>query len=363
MAFNAGIRSKSVLLGTSVVVAVISITCRRHLWGNQWIYTPEPHSLTGKSILITGGTSGLGLESAKRLAVSGARIILTSRSHEQGRRAVDDVTNYLREQMVTNENVSYKLLRLDDLSAVRHAVDSWNDVDSLDVLLLNAGVMACAQREITVDGYELQFQTNHLGHFLLAALLSPRLVSSARIISVSSAAYKLSFLTGMDFEYVWKPDKYYPWKSYSQSKLANILFIQELQRRADLAKLDWVAVSLHPGTVSTGIGRHFFLGIENYERMIRGRVNVWVRIWVSFMNFVTTAPEQGASTQVWLASEHLGRVQPIKGQYVVENGQVEALWSIARNEKHATRLWSESEHKTNITFAFLRSVHNAAAKT
>jgi NAD(P)-dependent dehydrogenase (short-subunit alcohol dehydrogenase family) len=327
---------------------------RPNLWGRKWIYSPKPQSLAGKTILITGGTSGLGLESAKRLAVSGAGILLTSRSHDQGRRAVDEVAEYLREQSITNENVSYKLLQLDDLNAVRRAVDSWTDIDSLDVLLLNAGVMACAQREITVDGYERQFQTNHLGHFLLAALLSPRLASDARIISVSSAAYKLSLITGMDFDYVWKPEKYNPWKSYSQSKLANILFVRELQRRADEAKLDWVAVALHPGTVSTGIGRHFFIGIENYDRLIRDRGSVWVKAWVSLMSFVTKSPEEGASTQVWLASEHHSRTKPFRGQYVAESGQVEALWSFARNEKDAARLWSESEEKTNRTFPLLR---------
>lgn len=214
-----------VIVGTSVAVVALGFVTPR-LRRNQVLYTPEPGSLTGQVILITGGTSGLGLESAKRLAVSGATLVVTSRTHEKGKAAVDDVATYLQNQGIKNENVSYKVLQLDDLNSIRSAVESWVDIDRVDVLLLNAGVMACREREITPDGFERQIQTNHLGHFLLTALLSPRLTPNARIIAVSSAAYKLSLLSGMDFDYIWKAEKYSPWKSYSQSKLANILFVQ-----------------------------------------------------------------------------------------------------------------------------------------
>jgi NAD(P)-dependent dehydrogenase (short-subunit alcohol dehydrogenase family) len=213
-----------VIVGTIVAVVALGFVKPR-LQRNQVLYTPEPGSLTGQVIVITGGTSGLGLESAKRLAVSGAKVVLTSRSHEKGKAALDDVATYLQRQGIKSDNVSYKILLLDDLNAIRSAVDSWVDIDSVDVLMLNAGVMACREREVTSDGFERQIQTNHLGHFLLTALLSPRLTSNARIIAVSSAAYKLSALSGLDFDYIWKAEKYRPWKSYSQSKLANILFV------------------------------------------------------------------------------------------------------------------------------------------
>jgi NAD(P)-dependent dehydrogenase (short-subunit alcohol dehydrogenase family) len=214
-----------VIVGTSVAVVALGFVTPR-LQRNQVLYTPEPGSLSGQVILITGGTSGLGLESAKRLAVSGAKVVLTSRSHKKGEAALDVVATYLQNQGIKNENVSYKVLQLDDLNSIRSAVESWVDIDHVDVLMLNAGVMACREREITPEGFERQFQTNHLGHFLLTAILSPRLTPNARIVVVSSAAYKLSLLSGMDFDYVWKAEKYRPWKSYSQSKLANILFVQ-----------------------------------------------------------------------------------------------------------------------------------------
>jgi short chain dehydrogenase len=214
-----------VIVGTSVAVVALGFVKPR-LQRSQVLYTPEPGSLTGQVILITGATSGLGLESAKRLAVSGAKVVLTSRSHEKGKAALDDVATYLRNQGIKNENVSYKVLQLDDLNSIRSAVEAWGDIDRVDVLMLNAGVMACREREITTDGFERQIQSNHLGHFLLTALLSPRLTPNARIIAVSSAAYKLSLMSGMDFDYIWEAEKYSPWKSYSQSKLANILFVQ-----------------------------------------------------------------------------------------------------------------------------------------
>jgi len=229
-----------------------------------YLYTPEPSSLKGQTILVTGGSSGLGLESAKRLAVGGANIVLTARSDKKGQNAVQQVQEYLRAKGmdVSDNNISYKILDLDDLQSVKDAVASWKDDENLkeiNVLLNNAGIMALPNRELTVDGIERQMQSNHLGHFLLTALLAPKLAKDARIVNVSSEAHKFASGTGLlDYDKLWNPssENYGAWKSYGQSKLANILFTRELQRRIDNKRSspkgsgrDWTVVCLHPGAV------------------------------------------------------------------------------------------------------------------
>ncbi|GAX09990.1 hypothetical protein FisN_11Lh017 [Fistulifera solaris] len=217
------------------------------------LYTPAPQSLIGQTIVITGGTTGLGLESAKRLAIGGANIILTARTTTKGEKAVSEVQQYLRDNGIDNPMVSYKVLNLDDLSAVKKVPESWNDVKKIDVLMNNAGVMAIPDRQLTVDGYERQIQTNHLGHFVLTALLQPKLASDARIVNVSSQAYQFASKMRSD-ESLWEPqpNDYSPWVQYGQTKLANILFTEELQRRSEVAGKQWTVVSLHPGAVATG---------------------------------------------------------------------------------------------------------------
>ena len=217
------------------------------------LYTPAPQSLTGQTIVITGGTTGLGLESAKRLAVGGANIILTARTTGKGEKAVSDVQQYLRDNGIDNPMVSYKILNLDDLSAVKKVPELWSDVKKIDVLMNNAGVMAIPDRQLTVDGYERQIQTNHLGHFVLTALLQPKLAPDARIVNVSSQAFQFASKMRSD-QSLWEPqpDDYSPWVQYGQTKLANILFTEELQRRSEAAGKQWTVVSLHPGAVATG---------------------------------------------------------------------------------------------------------------
>lgn len=311
------------------------------------LYAPAPGSLQGQTILITGASTGMGLESAKRLAVGGASIVLTARTDDKGQVAVQMVQDYLREKHISNDNISYRILNLDDLQSIKDTVATWNDL-TIDVLLNNAGVMALPKRSLTVDGYETQMQSNHLGHFLLTALLAPQLTAQARIINVSSDAHKLASATGLDFDYMWtaKDDSSYGgWKSYGQSKLANILFTQELQRRATAAGKDWTAVALHPGTVGTDLGRHV-MG-ESYEKLKSGNAGFWVTLGMKAMQKLIKTPEQGATTQIWLAAGNGG--DSVKGQYV-KDCKVRQLGKFAFDKDAAARLWKESEERVGVSF-------------
>lgn len=336
---------------------------------NELLYTPEPNSLTGQTILITGGTTGLGLESAKRLAIGNpTQLIITARSDSKGEAAVKQVQDYLAKEQQNDSNttstnttaISYKLLDLDDLQSIRESVESWNDISKIDVLLNNAGIMALPERQVTIDGFEQQIQSNHLGHFMLTALLSKSsmIANDARIINVASEAHKFAS-KGLDFTYMWKAeDKYGAWRSYGQSKLANIMFTQELQRRVDnsTSGINWTVVTLHPGTVGTDLGRHLF-GEDQYQKLKDGNGSILQTTVAKTANVFLKTPQQGATSQIWLASRgdekdtdtDAAAVGDVRGQYIIDC-QVRELSDIAKDENQAARLWKESEELTGVAF-------------
>jgi len=302
------------------------------------LFTPAPTTLNGRTILITGGSTGMGLESAKRLAVGGASIVLTARSDAKGQAAVDQVQAFLREQGVRNENISYRLLDLDDLTQVKDAVATWTDLDQIDVLLNNAGIMALPNRELTIDGFERQIQSNHLGHFLLTSLLAPKLSKKARIVNVSSTAHTMAS-TGLDLDYMWTASQDYGnWKSYGQSKLANILFTQELQRQASAAGKEWTAVTLHPGVVATDLGRYLF-GDALADNPLSGFLTSAAQAFLK-------TPAQGADTQIYLAAR---ATKADGGKYFVDS-QVTEVADFAKDAVMAKKLWEESETLCGVKF-------------
>jgi NAD(P)-dependent dehydrogenase (short-subunit alcohol dehydrogenase family) len=205
---------------------------------------------TGRTALITGANSGLGLRTAQVLAGKGAHVLLACRSPERGEAALRSVT-------AAATGPAPGLVRLDvsDLESVRQAAASVRELtgDALDVLVNNAGVMA-PPKGITTDGFETQFGTNHLGHAALTWLLLPALRggTGARVVTVSSLAAtngKLDF-EDPNFEH----RRYHPGSAYSQSKLANQVFALELDRRLRAAGEDVISVAAHPGFTSTGLG-------------------------------------------------------------------------------------------------------------
>lgn len=196
--------------------------------------------------MITGANSGIGLEAARLLAIRGADVVLACRNVERGREAV-------RRVQASAPTVDVDLLHLDlsDLSAVATAVERWRQHhDRLDVLINNAGVMATPLRR-TSDGFELQFGTNHLGHFALTGRLLEALLAAdrPRVVTVASGAHRMGPLACDDLN--WTSRRYSPWRAYGQSKLANLLFTFELQRRAAVTDVPLMALAAHPGYSAT----------------------------------------------------------------------------------------------------------------
>lgn len=205
--------------------------------------------LKGKKVLITGGASGLGKESARAMAARGAEIILAVRTPRQG---IDTVAELIAR--TGNPAISWEQVDLGSLASIRAFAERFNTAhDRLDVLLNNAGVMACPFAK-TEDGFEMQFGVNHVGHFLLTNLIAPALVKGApsRIVNLSSRGHQIAPVDFEDPNFGSRP--YHNWLSYGQSKTANVLFTVELERR--LGPKGVHAYAVHPGVIQTNLGRH-----------------------------------------------------------------------------------------------------------
>ncbi len=207
--------------------------------------------LTGVTALVTGANSGLGLHTSIELARHGARVLMGCRDQAKGERALLEVRD-------AAQHAGPELVRLDlaDLSAVREAAAGLSErFGQLDLLVNNAGVMAVPRRE-SADGFELQLATNHLGPFALTNLLLPNLGAgsvlggAARVVTVTSLVHKVGRLR---YDDLMLNSSYSPWKAYAQSKLANLLFAGELQRRADDAGLELASLAAHPGYAATNL--------------------------------------------------------------------------------------------------------------
>jgi NAD(P)-dependent dehydrogenase (short-subunit alcohol dehydrogenase family) len=203
--------------------------------------------LTGRRILVTGGNSGIGLEAARALAHAGASVVIACRNLDKGKAAVADIA-------ADHPGADVSLLELDlaDLTSVDDAAQHFCEQhDWLDVLVNNAGVMALPYRQ-TVDGFEMQFGTNHLGHFALTGHLLDTLLKAPapRVVTVSSGMHR--FATG-SLDNVDASKGYRKWEAYSTSKLANLLFTYELHRRTQQAGSNLVAVAAHPGYAHTNL--------------------------------------------------------------------------------------------------------------
>ncbi|CAB9531776.1 Dehydrogenase/reductase SDR family member on chromosome X homolog [Seminavis robusta] len=311
----------------------------------------QPNTLNGKVVVITGASTGLGLESAKALAKGGATVVLTARSEKKGATATDVVKQYLQAEGVQNDKLYTVLLDLDDLANVKsfpaRFEKALGEGTKIDVLMNNAGVMAIPDRQITKDGYERTFQSNHLGHFALTAKLTPYLKSDARIINVSSLAYQMAG-KGLDLDNLNGEKEYSQWGSYGQSKLENILFTQELQRRADAEGISLTATSLHPGAVNTDLARNMMGGEKVwYEKKERGPTNAMENILQATINKTLLTPEQGAATQVYLAATNDAEE---KGKFYSDL-KPQKLPAFATDEQMAKALWEQSEQLSGVKFS------------
>jgi len=249
--------------------------------------------LSGKRAVVTGASSGIGVETARALAAAGAAVTLAVRNTETGERVAADIR-----QSTGNDAVDVAALELSDLASVNAFTATWRG--PLDILVNNAGVMAIQELTISASGHEMQFATNHLGHFALALGLHDALAAagSARIVSVSSGGHLRSPVVFDDIDYAFRD--YDPFGAYGQSKTANVLFAVEVTRR--WASDGIVANALMPGGIATPLQRHL---PAHYA------ADALKAFRAGGSDFKTV--EQGAATSVLLAASPL--VEGVGGRY------------------------------------------------
>lgn len=277
--------------------------------------------MDGRTVLITGGNTGIGKESAVALAREGARIVFTTRDAQKGESARNEIR-----QRSGNDAVEVMELDLAQLASVREFASRFaGSHDHLDVLVNNAGLMLGSRRE-TVDGYEMTFQVNHLGPFLLTNLLRDQLVAgdAARVVNVASAAHS-SARKGLDFDDLQSTRRYRSFGVYSQTKLANILFTRDLARRWDDTGI--TANAVHPGFVASRFGRD-------------GDTGRLTGVVFPLLKPFALTPEQGAQTQVYVASAP--ELAGITGGYWVKSAPASPS-AAAQDDAAAARLWEVSE--------------------
>ncbi len=276
--------------------------------------------MTGKVVVVTGATSGIGKETAVELAGRGATVVLAARNQEKGRVTLDEVR-----ARSGSDAVTVSALDLADLLSVRAFADRLlAEHDRLDVLVNNAGAIYPGRLE-TADGFEATFGVNHLGHFLLTTLLIEQLRASApaRVITLSSFAHRL--VTGMAWGNLQSEGRYIAMQAYGRSKLANILFTAELSER--LAGSGVTANAVHPGAVRSSFGAEYYTGVVG-------------RAINAASGLVLISPAAGARTTVYLASDP--SVEKETGGYWVRRRRHKPTRA-ARDPRAARRLWTVSE--------------------
>jgi NAD(P)-dependent dehydrogenase (short-subunit alcohol dehydrogenase family) len=280
----------------------------------------EGINLSGKQAIVTGAASGIGVETARALAHTGAIVTLAVRNTDAGAQTAADIT-----ATTGNHNIHVARLDLSDRDLIAKFVAAWDE--PLHILVNNAGVMALPEQH-TSEGWEMQFATNHLGHFALALGLHDALAAdgAARIVSVSSSAHMLSPVVFDDIHFAFR--RYDPWLAYGQSKTANVLFAVGATAR-------WfgdgiTANALMPGAIAT-----------NLQRYVGG---------IQFRSELQKTPEQGAATSVLLATSPL--LEGIGGRYFVDCSEAAIITQrtedysgvapYALDPDNADRLWEES---------------------
>ena len=284
---------------------------------------------TGKTFFVTGANTGIGFEAARAIAEKGGRVLLGSRNPEKGRDALARIVG-------AHPDVDVTLVEIDlaDLASVRSAAEIVGRESRLDVLVNNAGVMMCPY-SMTVDGFEIQMGTNHLGHFALTGLLMPLMKSTegSRIVTISSMAHAMGDIDLADL--AWEKRVYKTRRAYSDSKLANLYFTYELARRLRAHGDHPLAIAAHPGWTATDLQRHSGL--------------------FQFLNrFLAMSAEMGALPTLRAAFDH----EAMPGQFYGPEGRLHMRgYPVAhepnarsQDETIARRLWDLSEEMTGVSF-------------
>lgn len=296
---------------------------------SSWTEADIPDQ-TGRVAVVTGANSGIGFEAVRALAKRGASVILAVRNLEKGEAAVAKIR-----AAQASADLEVQQLDLASLDSIRTAAEAVKTRrDRIDLLINNAGVMF-TPRQKTVDGFEMQFGTNHLGHFAWTGLMIDRMmaVPGSRVVTVSSAAHQIS--RGINFSDLHADRRYGRVTAYSQSKLANLLFVYELQRRLSDAGVETVALGAHPGGANTNLSRH----VPRLQFMLR---------------FTTQDAAMGALPTLRAATDPDAR----GGQYYGPDGflgqQGHPIAVTSSRQSHDSeaqfRLWDVSEALTGVTF-------------
>jgi NAD(P)-dependent dehydrogenase (short-subunit alcohol dehydrogenase family) len=299
----------------------------------------EGIDLDGKLALVTGGSGGLGAETARALASKGARVVITARDVAKG----EEVAGGIRAS-TGNDGIEVEELELGSLASIRSFADRFlARHDALQILVNNAGVMACPFAK-TTDGFELQFGSNHLGHFLMTALIVPALLrgAPARVVSVSSRGHQMSPVVFDDIHFERRP--YDKWLAYGQSKTANILLAVELERR--LGSRGVHANAVHPGVIPTGLARH--MEPEDYEHVRKrapgGKMHLKsVEAGAATAVYTATAPELEERGGLYLEDCGVAKVKDA-------DNATDGVRSYALEPAAAQRLWSASQEMVRQSF-------------
>ena len=286
--------------------------------------------LNGKTVIVTGGNTGIGKETAIDLASRGAKVIIGCRSNERGEKALIDI-----KKESGSKAVYLKLIDLSSFKSVRRFANSiLESEDRLDILINNAGIfMAPFQK--TEDGFESHFQVNHLGHFLLTQLLIDLLQKSApsRIINVSARAHM--WASTSDFDNLGKEEAYTNYVAYGLSKIANIAYTKELHMRYNANNV--TSYSLHPGVVETDIQRHLFEeypALRTISKILRPMIKIFMK-----------NSKEGAQTTVCCAVEE--GLEKFSGEYF-SDCEVTTTTKDAQDDSFAKKLWDFSVQATEL---------------
>lgn len=294
---------------------------------------------SGRTVLVTGANSGIGWEAARVLAQRGAKVYLGCRDPERGREAVKRIL-----EVAPGSNVELLPLDLADLDSVRRAASAYtSENQSLDLLINNAGVMATPLGR-TAQGFEMQLGVNHLGHFALTGLLLPQLLRAAgsRVVSVSSNAHRFGRVRFDDLS--WQSD-YRPWAAYGQSKLANLLFTYELQRKLEAAGSSSAALAAHPGGSNTNLGHENPGGLLNSLLHVSRPLIERYLLQSSAMGALPTL--RAAVDQEAKGGEYYG-----PGGFNEQTGHPVRVGSNKRSKslEDAARLWRASEDLVGVKY-------------
>jgi NAD(P)-dependent dehydrogenase (short-subunit alcohol dehydrogenase family) len=294
---------------------------------------------SGRLAVVTGANSGLGLATARELARAGARVVVACRDTTRGEAALEEIR-----AATPGAEVELGALDLADLSSVRAFAESFRgEHDGLDLLINNAGVMAPSPRRTTADGFELQFGTNHLGHFALTALLIGTMEGrdGTRVVTVSSGAHHMGEIDFDDPNF--EKRHYKRWRAYGQSKLANLLFALELDRRLRAAGSAIRSLGAHPGYAATNLQSAAPPVLDRMVMMVTNRV-------------LAQSADMGALPILYAATYP----EVEGGTYIGPDGMAEQrgyptrarLSRGARDTEVAARLWEVSEQLTGVKFEF-----------